>query len=1043
MTPTDEIKSADPPDVPSSTAVTTKSPPGTAPIPVSAITAESPAPPPVRHPALPEENPGILQWTLLVMVAALGFLLASFPAKNPDLWAHLATGKSLAQSGFLTSGAGNPSWLFDVICYELYVVLGGAGLVILKALLICALAVVLLRLSAIRRSWWIPIFCTSLAMLTLGIRLRLQPATVSYLFLGLAFWWLRPREDEKTHLLPRWPLWGLFLVWANLDSWFLLGLLVMALVEVGRILDGRTSIQALVGVCLAAVVCCLNPSLWHVFQLPADIAWIGGGVGSMTTWGGYFETQGITPVGVAYFPLAVLGLLSFALNLPRIPWERLLPWLALAVFAALEVRVVPFFAVIGGPILAWNLFDLAERWKDEPAWRGSVGWGHALTVLAVLALIACSWPGWLQSPPYEPRRWDVELSASLESGAAAMQRWIEEAKLDANAKGLHLSQESFNAFALLCPEEQTVRDEELSKSIRSDTKAAWDWQQRMRDKAIHHVVLYDADRERLLSTMTKLLKDPRQWQLVFIEGYLVVFAWLDPAGAVAVSRSEDQLELDRMAFRRTVAMDAQAPNLELELEERNWYDAFWKPIAPRPKDQDEATLYLRFAEAIRWSAPQRHDIAWERIQAACLVGAAGGWAGPQDIFDAYMRRTFVKPQVPTDPSKFTSLPAPDLLANALKSQFVAQRDDIPPALIYLAIRAARRAIAANPEDAQAYLVLGESYVRLIHATRERLWMQHFPELQQLRRAQASAALNMAIKLKPDFTQAHWALSGLYGDMQYMDLMLEQRKIFFDLYSREPPPAGVKLDAHRERLLDFEDETNRIAKEVERRQSRWEVATAGTPLLDKAAYAAREGLAGQALEMLLDSDISNFGARGMALEVELLLRTGSPEKVRDWTGPEHQVMLSTSSYHWEKAQAFAAMGDYVNARKSIEAVSQTLAMAPGVAKPVEFQEMMSKIIAERVLTEFSGHNSIFDLSRLGFDRAEFLNRISLISKSLQRQADLLVLQGLILLEAGAVKDAVSKFREALSFWKDAQTAASGGGLEFHGRATAQTYLEWMR
>jgi hypothetical protein len=36
-----------------------------------------------------------------------------------------------------------------------------------------------------------------------------------------------------------------------------------------------------------------------------------------------------------------------------------------------------------------------------------------------------------------------------------------------------------------------------------------------------------------------------------------------------------------------------------------------------------------------------------------------------------------------------------------------------------------------------------------------------------------------------------------------------------------------------------------------------------------------------------------------------------------------------------------------------------------------------------------------------------------------------------------------FGEALSYWKDAQTAASGGGVEFNGRITAQAYLELMR
>src|SRR5262249_10951556 len=219
--------------------------------------------------------------------------------------------------------------------------------------------------------------------------------------------------------------------------------------------------------------------------------------------------------------------------------------------------------------------------------------------------------------------------------------------------------------------------------------------------------------------------------------------------------------------------------------------------------------------------------------------------------------------------------------------------------------------------------------------------------------------------------------------------------------------------------------------------------ARAPLFEKAAYATRQGLAGQALDMLLESDISYFGARGMALEVELLLRTGQPEKVRDWTGPEHQIMLSGSSYHWEKIQAFAAIGDYLAARKSCDEMSKSLAMAPGVTTPVEFRRMMSFMIAERVQSEFLGQNSIINMTSQAFDRAEFLNRISAISKALKRQADVKVLQGLLALEEGEVKEAKGSFGEALSNWKDAKTAASGGGIEFNGRITAQAYLEWMR
>src|SRR5262249_29689820 len=176
---------------------------------------------------------------------------ASFPAKTPDLWEHLAHGRAITQLGFSAiTPTGSQTWLFDLVCYKLYGILGGTGLVVCKALLMSVLAFVMLRLAAAGRNWWIPIFCVSLALLTLGIRLKLQPTLVSYLFLMLMFWWLRPRENESTYTLPRWPILVLFVLWANMDSWFLLGLAVFGLIEIGRILDGNTSVKALAGVAL-------------------------------------------------------------------------------------------------------------------------------------------------------------------------------------------------------------------------------------------------------------------------------------------------------------------------------------------------------------------------------------------------------------------------------------------------------------------------------------------------------------------------------------------------------------------------------------------------------------------------------------------------------------------------------------------------------------------------------------------------------------------------------------------------------------------------
>src|SRR5262245_1689188 len=120
------------------------------PVPAATDGPEVPAAPPPPRPA----RPG---WPAVgfVLVGLFGFLLASFPARNADLWAHLAAGRAffggpaLAADGVGADVAArvNGSWLWNVAAFALFSAAGGAGLVAAKALLVAALALVLLRLG--------------------------------------------------------------------------------------------------------------------------------------------------------------------------------------------------------------------------------------------------------------------------------------------------------------------------------------------------------------------------------------------------------------------------------------------------------------------------------------------------------------------------------------------------------------------------------------------------------------------------------------------------------------------------------------------------------------------------------------------------------------------------------------------------------------------------------------------------------------------------------------------------------------------------------
>ena len=73
---------------------------------------------------------------------------------------------------------------------------------------------------------------------------------------------------------------------------------------------------------------------------------------------------------------------------------------------------------------------------------------------------------------------------------------------------------------------------------------------------------------------------------------------------------------------------------------------------------------------------------------------------------------------------------------------------------------------------------------------------------------------------------------------------------------------------------------------------------------------------------------------------------------------------------------------------------------------------------------------------GYRRAEFTKLVAQDAQSLRVEADGTVLRGLIALEQGDVDTADVAFRTALSVWKDDDAAASGAGLDFHGRVIAK-------
>ncbi len=996
------------------------------------------------------QSPSVTRPALLptLFVVLFAFLLASFPARTSDLLMHLAAGRQIAHGTFPFGGAAYHPWLFDLAAYAVYSVAGGAGLVAAKALLVAALALVLLRLSRAGAGWWVPVVCTTLAILAMGTRLLLQPATVSYLLLALTLWFVRPRLGRPASLLAPWPLAVLFVAWANVDTSFVLGLGAVALVWLGEVLDGspvagsRARLAAARAAWLAvlAAVCLLNPSHVHAFMVP----WEQGAAASVATRSitspfdeAYLTTVGVTPAGMAYFPLVVLGLFAFALNYAGWRWRRFLPWLGLAALSAAQVRTAPFFAVLAGPALAWNVQELfAVTPGRRPAAPARRGWaaGAAAAVLGLVAL-ACAWTGWLQAPPYGPRQWAVEPPASLARGAEAVDRWHREGKLGPDDRGLHLSAESARAFAWFCRDEKGVLDDGLAAAVRGAPDAPRDWRQRMRAEGVNHVIVYEPDPARLFATLRRLLADPEQWPLLYLEGDLAVFGWRDLAAGGADRFAGWALDVDRLALHPAADKKAPRDRPDREPEPRRWWQTFWKPAPARPLDREESALHLFHAEALRPLAARRNLGTWDASQLAALVASAGSWSGPGGFLDAEVRTVFLWPPAPAPGSPTRTPPPTSRAVGAAWQRFVFLQGDTPPAPLYLAVRAARRAVAADPDDAQAYANLGEAYMRLALNTRERGWAQRMPELRQLRRVQASAALNRAVALRPDLAQAHLNLGWLYLEMNYLDLALKHLEAHRKLVHEAGPPPEMTAEQFREQEAENDQRLAGLAKTVSEREASYAAAASGLRVLDRAAVAVEKGLAGLARDVLLGSDVSAFGPPGMNLELELLLNTGRPKEVRDWTDPDQKSALGEGSFHWLRMQAFAASGDYGRAEEECD---QIVAVSRG-PNPLGPRGATALVVGRAVLDEETGLGLLPQQLWRALGRLEFQGRVSEQARRMKQEADVTALRGLLALERGDVEEADVSFRLALAFWGD---GPASGGVDFNGRVIAQDCLAWM-
>jgi hypothetical protein len=1054
--------------------------------------------------------------TLAVMI--LAFLLASLPAHNSDVWLHLASGRLLAHGqysfgvdpfAFTTAGVRwvNPSWLYDWLLFVVFQYAGGAALVVGKGVLMALLAWTLMRLSRTTEegSGWVSAVFTALTLLVLGSWMPLQSICVSYLFLALTLWLLETRLAAKgSRTFAAWlPLLPLFALWANLDEWFILGPLTVGLYALGTLLRGREAAgqaRTLGVVFLAGLAACLlNPHGYHVFALPPQLPFV---AEARTLRGDpildrlfvspfqrdYARFRDIPDIGrLLYYPLVLLGIVSFALNCfsrPASAYLRRLPaWLVFFGFSAWDASLIPFFALIAGPVAALNFQEYARhRQAERPRARSSL-WtigGRILTLTVGVGLLLAAWPGWLQGQLQQPRAWTLETDTSLVTAVRQMVSWRREGRIRGQENGFNFSATAAHYFAWFAPEEKSFHDSRwrlcasaaadyvtVRRAVMGDASVKDACRRVLRDRGIRYVVLHDRVPDRVADVFGRLAPARSEWPILFLQGDTVVLGWRDPTQAEGPDRFADwRVDFARRAFQPSEEERAPAHGPDREPDPFGWR-AFLSPSASTySHSRDEATLYLIYFDTLRPLFRFRHRVAWEASLATGVLGADAPSLSTlsRQFLDGHFLWVSRNGPRPRADGRMWSL---DALALRLAEDQILRQDDGPPSLLLLAVRAARRAVYDNPNDGHAYRLLGEAYLQLARSTRERAWKQDLPSLAHIRQVQASVALHQSLRVQPDLIQAHTDLYGLYQDMGLLDLALHHLREVFRLTKKRGRIAGESPQAWEERLRQTEQLVGKLDEDVKRRLDQYELQSTERPVLNQALLALEQGLGRKALDTLLASDVAVFGRRGTEIELDLLLTVGRIHDARDWMSALQEADLGHDSYHRLRTLLAAAGGDYDDCEEELGQIAAALDRPmkvvfdawklspvaekhPGTAAEQPATGLVFKASSRQavclkfaqLLLDAPWQQTILELLQNRLRRAEFLERIPEFPANLRRQAEVNVLRGALALERGEVPRAEALLRRALSMWRSEADAASHGGLDFGGRIAAQGMLEWL-
>ncbi len=968
--------------------------------------SDPPDPPAADTPAAPGATPGAAAWpawyagtdaTLALLAVVLAVMLASFVARNSDLWLHLAAGRLLVQGGysfgvdpFSYSGAGrewvNHSWLYDALTFVLYGDGNGFRVVFVKALGVGVAAAALLAIRRPQYALWPWAGCVALAALAAAPRLGLTPFAVTVAFLAVLLCVLfRLPARPGSWRVPA-AVGGLFWVWANVDAWFFVGPLAVALLLAGELIqrgirkerepesDGgplgsgpglSTLARALA---VGVLACTANPHHVRVWQLPVEVT---GSAAMAADPRGFARAFLMSPLdaeysgndrfggnanGLAYAVLLVGGGVTLGFGVGRLKLGHLFLWVGFALLSLRTVAAVPLFAVVAVPLVAAQLNALSGRITLGPAGDprtrlllAASGFGRVLSLVALLGLVAFAWPGWLHPRPDFPYEtphvaWDVEPDPALRQAAEQFGAWRADGKLPADARGVMLSSDLANYCAWYAPGEKVFLDSRFPfhlpevadyTALRNEINSRPDPNSPYNPATVSsiltrlgagYVAVYERGRRWTRDVPVRLLPDADHWRLWYLDGRTGVFGWRSSPAAGAAAFEALRLDPIKLAF------DPAQPRVPFVASPPppgppTWADEFVRPPVPPSPKADEAVGwmdYKRLLLGLRAERAEKHDL---QVQASFGLPVMVGWGGPF---------------LPLAVRLYGGMP--NVRATGRGSEL---------ALPLLALRAARRAIAANPDDPDGYyalyLAVGDPDLPLTTADRDAAaaaaGRQCLDRLPKPHEPTAVAVTAPAVEVARDLAE-HYVRT---RDFDLAREMLVLAKDYTVAAAARPAHDQPRLP-----LAPIEDILKQFDDGFRQVKGQYAATAERDPRPANRFRASRQfGLTGQALAVLRDADPAGDGsglrkefgddwARAALAQIDLELQVGRledadrhltafGEALKKGGPPAPQADAVRRELARLVARKFRLEGNYEAAGQVVEETLRAV-VGPGAEKP---------------------------------------------------------------------------------------------------------------